>query len=249
MDLAGNALAVVFTWSFTTGVATAAGPAPVLLGTTAGFAILTKAGISDASATSAITGDVGTSPITGAAITGLSCTEVTGTIYDNDAAYTGGFDSNTACLVTDATLLTTAVSDMELAYTDAAGRTEPAPVTELGAGNIDGLELPPGLYKWSTGVIIPIGVTFAGGANDVWILQIAGNLTVANAAIVTLSGGALPKNIFWQVAGEATLGTTADFKGTILSQTLISLNTDAVMSGRALAQTEVTLDSNDVTTP
>jgi hypothetical protein len=138
---------------------------------------------------------------------------------------------------------------MELAYTDAAGRTEPAPVTELGAGNIDGLELPPGLYKWSTGVIIPIGVTFAGGANDVWILQIAGNLTVANAAIVTLSGGALPKNIFWQVAGEATLGTTADFKGTILSQTLISLNTDAVMSGRALAQTEVTLDSNDVTTP
>jgi len=152
--------------------------------------------------------------------------------------------------VTDATFLTTAVSDMEIAYTDAAGRTVPAPITELGAGNIGGLVLAPGLYKWGTGVSIPIGgVTLTGGANDVWIFQIAQNLTVANGAIVTLNG-ALAKNVFWQVAGQATLGTTADFKGTILSQTLISLNTGAVMTGRALAQTAVTLEANTtVTTP
>jgi hypothetical protein len=137
---------------------------------------------------------------------------------------------------------------MELAYTDAAGRSNPD-FTELGAGNIDGLELAPGLYKWGTGVVIPIGVTLAGGTNDVWIFQIAQDLTVANAAIVTLSGGAQAKNIFWQVAGQATLGTTSDFKGSILSQTLISLNTGAVMNGRALAQTEVTLDANAVTKP
>jgi hypothetical protein len=240
-DLAGNALAVAFTWSYTTGAATAAGPAPVLLGTAASFAILTKAGITDVP-TSAITGDVGASPITGAAI-GVTCAEVvTGTIYSVDAA------GPLPCRVTDATSLTAAVSDMELAYTDAAGRSNPD-FTELGAGNIDGLELAPGLYKWGTGVVIPIGVTLAGGTNDVWIFQIAQDLTVANAAIVTLSGGAQAKNIFWQVAGQATLGTTSDFKGSILSQTLISLNTGAVMNGRALAQTEVTLDANAVTKP
>ena len=72
---------------------------------------------------------------------------------------------------------------------------------------------------------------------------------MSNSAIVTLSGGAQAKNIFWQVSGQATLGTAADFKGIILSQTLISLNTGAVMNGRALAQTAVTLIANTITKP
>ena len=144
--------------------------------------------------------------------------------------------------------MTTAVSDMETAFTDAAGRTSPD-FTELYAGDISGKTLIPGLYKWGTGVLITDGVTLSGGANDVWIFQIAQDLTVSNGAIVTLSGGAQAKNIFWQVSGQATLGTTADFKGIILSQTLISLNTGAVMNGRALAQTAVTLDANAITEP
>jgi len=143
---------------------------------------------------------------------------------------------------------------MERAYTDAAGRTAPAPTVNLGAGDISNMTLAPGLYKWTTGLNIDNrGVTLAGtvasGPNDVWIFQIAGDLTVANGAIVTLSGGAVPKNVFWQVGGQATLGTTANFKGTILSQTLISLNTGAVLTGRALAQTAVTLIQNTVTKP
>ena len=137
---------------------------------------------------------------------------------------------------------------METAFTDAAGRTSPD-FTELGAGDISGMTLAPGLYKWGTGVLITSGVTLSGGANDVWIFQIAGDLTVSNSAIVTLSGGAQAKNIFWQVSGQATLGTAADFKGIILSQTLISLNTGAVMNGRALAQTAVTLNANTITKP
>jgi hypothetical protein len=144
--------------------------------------------------------------------------------------------------------LTTAVLDMEAAYTDAAGRSLPD-FTELGAGDIDGLTLVPGLYKWGTGVSIPIAVTLDGGANDVWIFQIAQDLTVGNGAIVTLSGGAHSRNVFWQVAGQATLGTTSDFKGVILSKTLIALNTGAVMNGRALAQTAVTLNATAITKP
>jgi hypothetical protein len=242
-DLAGNA-AVSHTWSFATGDKTvsAVGPAPVSLGSAVGFAILTKSGVTDVPA-SAITGDVGASPISGSAI-GVTCAEVTGTIHSVDAA------GPLPCRVTDPSFLTTAVSDMEIAYTDAAGRTVPAAVTELGAGDITGLNLAPGLYKWGTGVMINApGVTLTGSANDVWIFQIGVDLTVGNGAIVTLAGGALARNVFWQVAGKATLGTTANFKGTILSKTLISLNTGAVISGRALAQTAVTLNQSPVTKP
>ena len=99
--------------SFTTGAVRAAGPAPVNLGTSGNYVILSKSGITDVPA-SAVTGDVGTSPITGAAITGLTCTEVTGTIYTVDAA------GPAPCSVMHPTRLTKAVSDMEAAYTDAA---------------------------------------------------------------------------------------------------------------------------------
>jgi len=138
---------------------------------------------------------------------------------------------------------------MQTAYTDAAGRTLPD-FTELYSGDLTGKTLVPGLYKWGTGVQISAGgVTISGSATDVWIFQIAQNLTVANNAIVSLSGGAQASNIFWQVAGQATLGTTAQMKGIILSQTQISMNTGATLEGRALAQTAVTLIANAVTQP
>ena len=225
---------------------------PVNLRSAGNFAILSDSGITDVS-TSMIIGNIGTSPITGAAITvtdGNICDEVVGKIYTVDAA-------GPACRVVAANLLTKAVGDMETAYNDAAGRTSTAIVTELGAGDISGLTLAPGLYKWGTGVLInagattgdPFGVTLHGKGNDVWIFQIAGNLTVGPGAIVTLSGGAKAKNIFWQVEGGTLLDTTADCQGTILCKTLIAMNTGATLEGRALAQTAVTLQMNVVAKP
>ena len=113
------------------------------------------------------------------------------------------------------------------------------------------MTLAPGLYKWSSPVLIPTRVTLdaKGNPNAVWIFQIAQGLTVGNGAIVTLSGGAQAKNIFWQVAGQTTLGTTADFKGIVLCKTLIAMKTGAVIRGRALAQTAVTLQMNAVIKP
>jgi hypothetical protein len=82
-----------------------------------------------------------------------------------------------------------------MAYDDAAGRVAPD-FTELGAGEIGGLTLAPGLYKWATGLLISTDVTLSGGPDDVWIFQVAGTLNQASATHVTLAGGAAAKNIF-----------------------------------------------------
>ncbi|MBI2445173.1 DUF3494 domain-containing protein [Candidatus Micrarchaeota archaeon] len=222
----------------------AAGPAPVNLGTAGSFAILSKSGISTTGTTS-IVGDIGVSPIDSTAITGFGLIMHSSNEYATSSLLTGKAYAADYTAPTPAKM-TAAISDMETAYTDAAGRSNPT-ATELGAGNIDGMTIGPGLYKWGTGVMIPTGVTLSGGPDDVWIFQIAQNLDVGNGAIVTLAGGAQAKNVFWQLFGQATLGTTADMKGTILSQTSIAINTGAKLNGRALAQTAVTLDANAVT--
>jgi hypothetical protein len=215
--------------------------APVDLGASGTFAVLTKSGVTDVYA-SAIEGDVGASPITGAAI-GITCGEMkTGTIYSVNAA------GPLPCRVTDATLLTESVSNMEAAYTDVAARRLPD-FTELGAGEIGGKTLVPGLYKWGTGVTISTNVTLSGGSNAVWIFQIAGTLTQASATKVILSGGAKAKNVFWQSAGTVSIGTTAHFEGIMLAKTNIAVKTGASVTGRLLAQTAVTLEKNTVTQP
>jgi len=235
-------------YNVTVTASAAAGPAPVDLGTAGNFVILAKTGVST-TGTTKVTGDIGVSPAAATYITGFSLIADSTNTFSTSSLVTGKVYASNYAVPTPANL-TTAVSDMETAFTDAAGRTVPAPINDLGAGDISGKTLAPGLYKWSTGVLITnAGVTLSGGANDVWIFQIAQDLTVNNGAIITLGGNAQAKNIFWQVSGQATLGTTADFKGIILSQTLISLNTGAVLHGRALAQTAVTLNANAVTAP
>jgi hypothetical protein len=217
----------------------------VNLGTAGNYAILAQSGISSVP-TCAVTGNLGISPAAATFVTGFSLiadstkvfstsTQVTGKVYAAD--YTAPTPSN----------LTTAIGDMQTAFTDAAGR---APnVTELGAGNIGGRTLAPGIYKWSTGVLIPADVTLTGSATDVWIFQVAQDLTMSDATSVVLAGGAASKNVFWQVAGAADIGTTARFEGTILSKTGVAVRTGASIDGRLLAQTAVTLQSNAVVAP
>ena len=214
--------------------------APVSLGLAGSFAVLSKSGITNVYQ-SAVTGDVGSSPITGAAIL-LTCPEVTGTIYTVNAA------GPLPCRVTNASRLTTAVGNMQTAYTNAAGLTNPD-FLNLGAGNIGGKTLTRGLYKWTTAVNIPTNITISGGSNDVWIFQIAGTLNVGSGVKIILKNGARAKNIFWQVAGAATLGTTSKFNGTILGKTGINMQTGATINGRLLAQTAVTLQMNTVKKP
>lgn len=242
-DLAGNPLGANTTWNFTTGGSSAI-LATVNLGESGNYVILAKTAINNV-ATSAITGDLGLSPAATSYVTGFAVTNATG--YATSAQVTGKIYAADMATPTPINL-TTAVENMITAYNDAAGRPSPD-FTELATGNIGGRTLAPGLYKWTNTVSAPSNFTIAGGANDVWIFQIAGNLTVSSAVNVTLSGGAQARNIFWQVAGETTIGTTAQFKGTILSMTGITLQTGATITGRALAQTAVILDANAVSNP
>ena len=210
------------------------------LGLAGEYAILSKTGVTNVYK-SAITGDVGASPITGAAVL-VSCAEVTGTIYTVDAA------GPLPCRITNATRLTASIGDLQTAYTDAAGRSNPD-FLNLGAGSIGGKTLTPGLYKWTTALLIPTDITISGSPTDVWIFQVAGTLSMSSAVRITLEGGALAKNIYWQTAGAVTLGTTSHFEGVILSKTGINLKTGATINGRLLAQTAVTLQMNAVTQP
>ena len=222
------------------------GPIPVDLGTAANFVILAKAAISNVPG-SAITGHVGISPAAATYITGFTLiqdptnvfatsTEVTGKVYA--ANYEVPTPSN----------LTTAMGDLETAYVDAAGRSN-TDFNNLNSGDISGLTLIPGIYKWDGQVTITSPVTLDGGMNDVWIFQIAQGIVISPNASVILGGSAKAKNVFWQTFGPVLMGTNAHMEGNVLCSTAINLGNHASINGRFLAQTEVTLDQNVVTLP
>lgn len=242
-DLAGNALATNTAVEFTTS-SSAANMAVVDLGAAGNYVILAKTAINNIS-TSAVTGDIALSPAATSYITGFSLTNATG--YATSAQITGKIFAADMADPTPINL-TTAVENMITAYNDAAGRPSPN-FSELGTGNIGGKTLTAGLYKWTSTVTVPSDVTISGSADDVWIFQIAGDLELSPTVMITLEGGAQAKNIFWQVAGQVTCGTTSHFEGVILSQTGINFQTGATINGRALAQTAVVLDGNTVTEP
>ncbi|MEX0719553.1 MAG: ice-binding family protein [Balneolaceae bacterium] len=239
----GIALEANKVWSFTTGGSN--NPIAVVdLGTAGNYVVLAKTAVNN-SPSSAFTGDLGLSPAAETYYTGFSQAASIG--YSTSAQVTGKIFAADMTAPTPSNL-TTAISDMATAYEDAAGRPIPD-FAELYTGNIGGKILTAGLYKWSNTVLIPADVTISGGADDVWIFQIAENLGMSSAVNITLSGGAQAKNIFWQVAGEVTIGTTSHFEGNILSMTAITLNTGATLNGRILAQTAAIFDGNTVVEP
>jgi hypothetical protein len=207
------------------------GPAPVFLGSAGTFATLAYAGVTN-TGNSVVVGDLGTYPI--ASCTGLPtpCTgngpgQVNGTIDAGDV------------------IAQHAQASLLIAYNDAAGRTT-APTTV--AGDLGGRTLSPGLYKSTSTLAITGTLTLHG--SGVYIFQIASALNVATGGTIVLSGGATADNVFWQVGSSATLGTTANFAGTIMALASVTLGSGARLNGRALALNgDVTLIDNSVTIP
>ena len=225
----GTPIGCSYAWNFKTAATPSTGLQSVNLDCAADFAILAGSTVTNTGPTEINNGDLGLSP--GSAVTGFPPGKINGgAIRVNDVK------ANNAkiCLTT--------------AYNDAAGRTT-APITL--SGNIGGQTLAPGLYKSTSTLEISSGdLTLAGPADGIWIFQIASTLTTTSTRQIILSGGAQAKNVFWQVGTSATLGTTSDFKGNILADQSITLNTGAVLNGRALTRiAAVSLDSNTVTKP
>jgi hypothetical protein len=203
--------------------------------------------------TSVITGDIGVSPVTGAYMTGFvftadSSNEFATSVQIDGKAYAADFASPTP------SKMTTAILDMQTAYTDASSRVNPN-FTEYEAGLLAGKTLVPGLYKWTSDLVISGDVTIKGGANDTWIFQTTGSVNLAGDKKVILNigslavAGPLAKNIVWVIAGEMVVGTGAHMEGILLVKTAAHFRTGASFNGRALAQTAVTLQMNTIKKP
>jgi hypothetical protein len=221
------------------------------LGKAADFAILTKSGVTTTPG-SRIIGNMGTSPIAETAITGFGLVRDSTNTFSKssgDSTVTGKVYAASHAAPTPA-YMTAAVGNMESAYADATARAYPSYI-ELNGGNLNGLTLEPGLYKWSSGLSLSTSVTFEGCADEIWILQISGSITVASGGVgsgakVILEGGCLAENIFWQVAESVDVGSYAHLEGIFLVKTGMTFKAGASLNGAALAQTAVTLISNTI---
>jgi hypothetical protein len=193
----------------------AAGPAPIELKSCAHFTILAYSTITSTGG-GTINGDMGLSPV--GSLTGFPPATNNGTFYNGD--------SNAAQAQVDLAAAIIAASPAQLPGGLDVG-------SELG-----GLDLAPGVYKSGSSYdITSVDLTLSGGPDDVWVFQMVSTLTVGTGCKVILSGGAQARNIFWQVGSSATLGTSSEFKGTIMAYASISMLASSTLDGRALAQT------------
>jgi hypothetical protein len=236
----------------------------VILGGAGAYAILAKTGITTVPF-SAITGDIAVSPIAASAMTGFGTLpkdatgtfstdttgQVSGQVFAADYVGSGG--------VTPAAL-TVAVLNMQAAYTDAAGRPAGVgPKLNHGAGILGGAfggpttPLTSGVYTFGSSVLIAGELHFVGSPEDIFIIQISGDLTMAaNYKVIldsTWLGTPLPENIFWQIAGKVEIGAGSEMVGIMLIKTDITFITGSKLSGRVLTQTMCALQSATITQP
>lgn len=236
----GTPLALDFSWSFRTATQ-ACGMAPVILGAAGSFGAFAGTTITNSGPT-IVNGNLGVSPGTATAITGFGPSPgVGGPGIVNGTQRT---DPDPAAAQ--------ARADINTAYDDAKDRS--LCFVTIADGELGGTTLTPGLYRSgvSSFAITAADLTLdaQGDSEAVFIIQTSSStLTIANGRQVILAGGAKANNVFWSVGTQATIGTTARVKGTILAGTSISLDTGATLEGRALANAAVTLLSNTITVP
>jgi len=233
MLTAAGIIAVVGFWSFgSAGAAEAASvlSGPIDLGTSSTYGVLAASAVTNTGPT-VVTGDVGVSPST-------SITGFTGAPNGTNTGATHSADPAAG----------QAQSDLTTAFNAAAGLTP----SLSGLAELNGRSLTPGVYSGGALSLANNGtLTLAGtSASSVWVFQAASTLIIGSATHIVITGGATACNVFWQVGSSATIGTSAQFQGTVLAAQSISAKTGASIVGRLLARTAaVTLDSNPITVP
>ena len=246
-DLAGNALAANYTWSFTSGIRTV--PQQIPLGAVASFGSFGGgAGITNEGLLTVINGDIGTSGastmMTGLfdalgvhyTTTPLNAGNVTGTIY-------------TATAPPGSIIASVAALDAQNAYDKLTPALLPGGIV-LSNDQLGGRTLLPAIYQSASGSYLITGSDLTldaqGDPNAVWVFQMATFLTVGGPGAafpqsVILTNGAQAKNVFWQVGSAATInaGGGGTMVGTIIAQAGVTISTSgsviiSTLNGRAL---------------
>lgn len=201
----------------------------VALGECAEFAVMAGTSVAfDGELTNVYTGDVGVSPGT---------------------SITGNYKLGDGSVEITSTKSNQCASDRIVAYNAAAAQT--CPPSNI-RNELSGLTLFPGVYCATTApMTFSAGTLTLDGQNDpnaVWVFQASSSLVTAPYTSFILENGASAKNVYWQVSSSATLGYSSSFVGNILSYAAVSVQTDAVLTGRALAGAGVSFAGSDSVT-
>jgi cytoskeletal protein CcmA (bactofilin family) len=215
------------------------------MGAACGYTILSKSGISTVP-DSTVMGNIGVSPITAAAMTGFSMALDVSGQYALSSQITGeAHGASYGAPISEE--LTLAVLAMQAAYTDAASRLNDDETRKnVGGGDIGGLTLTPGVYTFTTAILITADLTLEGGPDDVFIFQCTAVLSQSVDTKVFLSGGVQAKNVIWQNAGNVKIQPRAFIQGIILCKTDVAIETGAYVNGVIMAQTAVALQKATV---
>lgn len=221
---------------------------PLNLGSAGLYTILSQTGITSTGLTS-VTGNIGVSPITGAAMTGFgNVMDASGTFSTSGLVSGNLYGANYSGAT--AAKLSQAIGDMQTAFNTANLLTSPLISSAPAAGVLNGQSLTPGIYKYGSSLMIAgSGVTLNGGPNDVYVFQIGSSLTVAAGTTITLTGGLNASNVYWIVGSAATFGANANFSGVVLAKTAVTMTAGDVITGRIFAQTAVTMIGDKVNVP
>ena len=181
----------------------------------------------------------------------------------------------------DTTTATAIKADLNAAFLSITPLAGPPAVGSLGGGtpiaapttlgNVTGSALvlgdnwfTPGVYVSNTSILITGDLTLdgQGDPNAIFIFQSASTLTTADGASIPgahtrilLTNGTKASNVWWQVAGSATIGLYSEFQGNILAVFDIIMKTGSATCGRSMAGAWVggngsfVFDSNVVSVP
>ena len=205
----------------------AQGAINIPLGSCTNFAVEAGTAVTFAGTVTTIaTGDVGVSPGT--------------SIGGNVVLGTGSIQSQS-------TLSISCAKDLDIAYL-AASEAVPTtvlslvPNSMLPTADLSGLTLGPGVYS-SVGAIIVSATTVTldgkGDSSAQFVFQAATNIVTSPSTSFILLNGAQAANVYWVAGTNVILGHASSFVGTILAGTAVVFDTNAVLSGRALAHTAV----------
>ncbi len=210
------------------GSAILAGPVAPILGSTECYALFSSNGAVTNTATTHVTGDVGTNV---GLTSGFTATNVIGTIHISP-------DANTAACANDLSIVANSLNaltpDIELLFPAQLGNK---------------LVLTPHTYTLNGATLLSdtLYLNAQNNSNAIFAISVNGALTTSANAKIILVNGTQAKNVFWLVNGNVDISSNSVFIGTIVSNNgTINIGAGATLVGRALTKMGA-LTTNSVT--